>query len=140
MYTLYFRVLVNCLPTGLSSRPIFRFMKVFEETSGSSSGGGIKTSSSDSIRNSTCLELKRDETEIIAPESATVKCPCAGVRLWSTIYSVLTSAILSFLVGITLSYSSPALLELTQLENQDFRFGSTLSDIFGVSVPFCPVY
>ena len=95
--------------------------------------GGTVTSSSDA--SDTCLELtKPEETETVTAENASFKYPCAGVRLWSTIYSVLTSAMLSFLVGITLAYSSPALLELTQLEHQDFRFGSTLSDIFGVSV------
>ena len=63
-----------------------------------------------------------------------LKCPCTGLRLQGVVYSLLTTAILSLLAGFTFSYSSPTLLELRQLEDPAFRFGSTLSDIFGVSI------
>lgn len=64
-----------------------------------------------------------------AATTAPVKVP---VRLWSMVYSVLTACFPSLLVGATLTFSSPTLVELTQLDDPDFRFGALLSDIFGV--------
>ena len=58
---------------------------------------------------------------------------CSGMRGWSTIYSVLTAALLSLIGGFTLGYSSPTLIELANLEDPELRFGNTLSDVFGVS-------
>ncbi len=58
----------------------------------------------------------------------------SGERVWSTVYFALTTILLSLTAGISFSYSSPALLELAALDDPEFRFGSTLSDIFGVSL------
>lgn len=60
------------------------------------------------------------------------QCP-PDLRLWTVLYAVLTACIMAFLVGTTLAYSSPALLELAQLQDAEFRFDTRLSDIFGVS-------
>ena len=54
-------------------------------------------------------------------------------RLWSVLYCVLTACVMSLMVGATLAFSSPVLLELTQLQDPQFRFNVRLSDIFGVS-------
>ncbi len=54
------------------------------------------------------------------------------VRLWSVVYSVLTTCLLALLIGATLSFSSPVLVELTQLEDPEFSFNTQLSDVFGV--------
>ena len=59
--------------------------------------------------------------------------PKVPIRLWSVSYSVLTTSLLSLLLGATLAFSSPVLVELTQLEDTEFRFDTLLSDIFGVS-------
>lgn len=55
-----------------------------------------------------------------------------STRLWTVVYSVLTTCLLTILVGATIAYSSPALLELKELEDPKFRFNIQLSDIFGV--------
>lgn len=54
------------------------------------------------------------------------------VRMWTVVYSVLTTCLLSLLVGASIAFSSPVLVELTQLQDPDFRFNTQLSDIFGV--------
>ena len=55
-------------------------------------------------------------------------------RLWSTTISALIASIPALLVGFTIGYPSPALLELRAREvPDDFRFTTLLSDLFGVS-------
>ena len=53
-------------------------------------------------------------------------------RLWSTTVSALIASIPALLVGFTIGYPSPALLDLGDLP-EDFRFNTLLSDLFGVS-------
>ena len=53
-------------------------------------------------------------------------------RLWSTTVSALIAVIPALLVGFTLGYPSPALLDLGDL-SEDYRFNTLLSDLFGVS-------
>ena len=67
-----------------------------------------------------------DSTDV----SVSAKVP---VRLWSVFYSVLTTSLLSLLVGATLVFSSPVLVELTQLEDPEFRFNTLLSELFVVN-------
>jgi uncharacterized membrane protein len=71
-----------------------------------------------------------------SPPAARISCatPGAKTRLWTVLYCVLISCMMSLMVGATLSYSSPALLQLTRLEDPQFRFNVRLSSIFGVSV------
>ncbi len=57
---------------------------------------------------------------------------CSDLRLWTVLHAVLTACMMAFLVGITLTYSSPVLLELTQLRDPQFRFDTGLADLFGV--------
>ena len=54
-------------------------------------------------------------------------------RPWSTIYSVMTAVMLSYVAGIAFGFSSPTLLELSLLDEEEKRFDSTISDIFGVT-------
>ena len=71
---------------------------------------------------------RKDELEV-EDLAVTTKVP---VRLWTVVFSVFTACFLSLLVGATLTYSSPVLVELTQLRDPDLRFNTLLSDIFGV--------
>lgn len=54
-------------------------------------------------------------------------------RLWTVVYSVFTACLLALLLGATLSFSSPVLVELSRLDDPQFRFNTELSDVFGVS-------
>ena len=56
-------------------------------------------------------------------------------RLWSTTISAFIASIPALLVGFTIGYPSPALLDLGDLP-EDFRFNTLLSDLFGVSCIF----
>ena len=58
---------------------------------------------------------------------------CAGVRMWSTLYSVMTASLLSFILGTTLAYSSPTILEFTNPNNR-YHFSTTISAIYAVSI------
>ena len=58
---------------------------------------------------------------------------CAGVRMWSTLYSVMTASLLSFILGTTLAYSSPTILEFTNPNNR-YHFSTTISAIYVVSI------
>ena len=59
--------------------------------------------------------------------------PSLRLRWWVLLYSTITACLLALLVGTSLAFSSPVLLELTKLSDPDFRFSTRLSDIFGVS-------
>ena len=66
--------------------------------------------------------------------------PASHLRLWTVVYSVLTTCLLAILVGATIAFSSPAVLELKQLEDPELRFDILLLDIFGVrACPACVV-
>jgi len=75
-----------------------------------------------------------------APPKPTSKCVrncctnfCSSeLRLWTVLQAVLIACIMTFLVGVTLAFSSPALIELTQLQDLQFRFNTGLADLFGV--------
>ena len=54
-------------------------------------------------------------------------------RAWSTVLSTLVVCIMTFLMGCTLGYSSPVLLELESQEDPELRFDSVLAGLFGVS-------
>lgn len=54
-------------------------------------------------------------------------------RLWTTVMSTLVVCIMSFMMGCTLGYSSPVLLELESQEDPELRFNSFLSGLFGAS-------
>lgn len=71
-----------------------------------------------------------------APSSVTVV--RVRARLCTVVYSILTACVMSLLVGVTLSYSSPVLLELTQLSDQEFRLNTQLADLFGVRCSYLP--
>ncbi len=55
------------------------------------------------------------------------------LRVWTVLHSVFTAATMTFLAGSVNGFTSPALLELTQHEDEDYKFDTTLSDVFGVS-------
>ena len=55
------------------------------------------------------------------------------VRLWTVVYSVLTTCLLAILVGATIAFSSPALLQLKELKDPNLRLDIQLLDLFGVS-------
>ena len=75
----------------------------------------------------------KDTTSASSGAASTV--PLTKMRLWTTLYSVVTSCMLSVLVGATLSYSGPVLLELEdERQPPDFRFNTVLSDMFGVRI------
>ena len=54
-------------------------------------------------------------------------------RVWTVFMSAVIVSLPALLVGCTLSFSSGALLDLTDLEPRpDYKFDTTLSDVFGV--------
>ncbi len=79
---------------------------------------------------STGEEKSSDDSIENAVAAATTDSP--PLRFWSVLYSTITSCLLTLLVGATLAFSSPVLLELTQLSDPDFRFNTRLSNLFGV--------
>ena len=78
-----------------------------------------------------------DASFIEDTESLLVKSP--SMRLWTVVCSVLATCLLTILVGATLAFSSPAVLQLKELEDPELRFNVQLSDIFGVSTT-CSTY
>jgi len=82
------------------------------------------------VDNANEQDIKSSSTRVLCKSSGI----CTGMRRWSTVYSVLTAALLSLITGFTMGYSSPTLIELAKLKDPDLRFGSTLSDIYGVSL------
>ena len=78
---------------------------------------------------------KDESTEIVdvVSTASDKKPPASRIRLWTTLYSVFTTCIMSLLIGTTIAYSSPVVLELRQSPDPDFRLDSTLLlDLFGV--------
>ena len=59
------------------------------------------------------------------------------VRLWTVVYSVLTTCLLTILVGATIAFSSPALLQLKELKDPNLHLDIQLLDLFGVSTYSC---
>ena len=94
--------------------------------------GGIPVESVDSSSCTASLE----PTERTGSWLRNCCCPrhSSELRLWTVLHAVLTASIMTFLVGITLAFSSPALLELTQLQDLQFRFNTGLADLFGVKL------
>ena len=96
---------------------------------------GVNTDTEDGKAEAAVVKGKIDE-EIdtkFTGDVCVLKCSGPRMRLWTTLYSVLTACILSLLLGTTIAYASPALLELRELPDPDFRFNSTLLlDLFGV--------
>jgi hypothetical protein len=78
---------------------------------------------------------QRDEKQV----QTAVDSPVGDLQgsCWTVVYSVLTVCLASVLVGTTLAYSSPAVLELKQIEDPDLKFNTHLSGIFGVSSVGC---
>ena len=77
--------------------------------------------------NLSCPEMEEDTVVVSASRW------CAGVRMWSTLYSVMTASLLSFILGTTLAYSSPTILEFTNPNNR-YHFSTTISAIYAVSI------
>ena len=91
-----------------------------------------------SLENVNEQDIKNGSTGLVRKSNGICKSSgiCTGMRGWSTIYSVLTAALLSLIGGFTMGFSSPTLIELAKLEDPELRFGNTLSDVFGVSFFF----
>lgn len=59
---------------------------------------------------------------------------CGGdERIWCAVLSVMVASIPALLFGCTLGFPSPVLLSLMELDRQEFRFDTFLSDLFSVS-------
>ena len=85
-------------------------------------------------RNGYRESLLNDESEQDKQNLSKGKFCGTRLRLRTVLFATLVSSILSFNLGSSLTFSSPALLELTQLQNPSFRFDTTLTNIFGVSL------
>ncbi len=59
------------------------------------------------------------------------------VRIWTILLSIFTATAMTFIAGSINGFTSPALVELTQLQDEELKFDTTLSDIFGVSINVC---
>ena len=55
-------------------------------------------------------------------------------RTWSVLVSTVVASIIALILGASLGYPSPVLLELQSLEDPERRFGPSLSGLFGVSL------
>ena len=81
-------------------------------------------------------EAKEIELKLPDEDSPPVSVDVVGppsLRLWTVVYSVLTTCLLALMVGTTISFSSPALLQLEQLDDPQLHLNTELSDLFGVS-------
>ena len=71
--------------------------------------------------------------EAVKVQDDTKTAVATPARLWTVVYPVLTVCLASVLIGNTIGFSSPALLELQQLEDPELQLNTELSDLFGVS-------
>ena len=58
---------------------------------------------------------------------------CGEERVWAPLLSVMVASLPALLFGCTLGFPSPVLLNLTELDREEFRFDTLLSDLFSVS-------
>ena len=58
---------------------------------------------------------------------------CGEERIWATVLSVMIASLPALLFGCTLGFPSPVLLDLMELDQQEYRFDTLLSDLFSVS-------
>jgi hypothetical protein len=78
-------------------------------------------------------ELKIEDGHCNPPGEGKQSPTAPSMRLWTVTYSVMTTWLLSLMVGVTLGFSSPAVLQLEGLADTELRFNMRLSDIFAVS-------
>lgn len=58
---------------------------------------------------------------------------CGDERVWATVLSVIVASLPALLFGCTLGFPSPVLLDLMELDQQEYQFDTLLSDLFSVS-------
>ena len=58
---------------------------------------------------------------------------CGEERVWAPLLSVMVASLPALLFGCTLGFPSPVLLNLMELDREEIRFGTVLSDLFSVS-------
>ena len=58
---------------------------------------------------------------------------CGEERVWAPLLSVMVASLPALLFGCTLGFPSPVLLNLMELDREEIRFGTFLSDLFSVS-------
>ena len=58
---------------------------------------------------------------------------CGEGRVWAPLLSVVVASLPALLFGCTLGFPSPVLLNLMELDREELRFGTLLSDLFSVS-------
>ena len=58
---------------------------------------------------------------------------CGEERVWAPLLSVIVASLPALLFGCTLGFPSPVLLNLMELDREEFRFDTLLSDLFSVS-------
>ena len=79
--------------------------------------------------------LSNDLNKVHAPvdQSTTTQRVLSHHQVWGVVVSAVVSSLPAFLVGVTLGFSSSALLDLDDLETrQEYKFNLVLSDMFGV--------
>ena len=58
---------------------------------------------------------------------------CGEERVWAPLLSVMVASLPALLFGCTLGFPSPVLLNLMELDREEIRFDTLLSDLFSVS-------
>ncbi len=56
-----------------------------------------------------------------------------NIRILALFHSIFTATAMAFLAGSVIGFASPTLVELTQLQDEELKFDTTLADIYGVS-------
>lgn len=57
---------------------------------------------------------------------------CGKERVWAPLLSVMVASLPALLFGCTLGFPSPVLLQLMELDREEIRFDTLLSDLFSV--------
>ena len=78
-------------------------------------------------------ELLRRDWEFEDAPPPRRKLLCGEERVWAPLLSVMVVSLPALLFGCTLGFPSPVLLNLMQLDREEMRFGTLLSDLFSVS-------
>lgn len=83
----------------------------------------------ESKRMSEASPLVKEDSPILLKEQQQKE----NERVWTSVLSTLVVSMMAFMLGCTLGYPSPVLLQLENAAEPELRFNSVLSGVFGVS-------
>lgn len=87
-----------------------------------------------------CVNIFEEDTEVSRSDQESGDASsrrsgllCGDERVWTPVLSVMVASLPALLFGCTLGFPSPVLLELMELDQEELRFDTLLSDLFSVS-------